>query len=85
MYLPTILSILHHKLGIRDTPQPIQQPTPEPDEPMVSIPVRSRKAIVAHLEDCVTLQDEVAEVWERMEEMKERLEEILSEFPTTSE
>jgi len=52
---------------------------------MVSIPVRSRKAIVAHLEDCVTLQDEVAEVWERMEEMKERLEEILSEFPTTSE
>jgi len=52
---------------------------------MVSIPLWSCKAIVAQLEDCITLQDEVAEVWERMEEMKERLEEILSEFPTTSE
>ena len=52
---------------------------------MVSILLQSRKAIVAQLEDCITLQDEVAEVWERMEEMKECLEEILSEFPTTSE
>ncbi|KAH9009034.1 hypothetical protein EDB85DRAFT_1903535 [Lactarius pseudohatsudake] len=71
---------------LMEAPPGFQKPTPEPeesDEPTVSIRVSTRDGMIAHLEEHITLQEEVADMWERMDEMKDRLEEMLSDFTSS--